>query len=239
MRSVLLVLMIFFNQGAFSEESSRKAAKKDNENRFQVSLGQSEKWKHLTYNKIPKHEVVHKNSELLLKVRSSSGPNIYPFEGLKKIDAIFVEGSIDRLLTLNEDGVQGDKKNDDFVLRVGLVVPGDKTLNWAQRQIAAKWVLELHSLAPPGQGLSHIQFFNAVQSGDLIGQSREHPLSSLIKESFVWKIAEPGRFALQFDLPQPLTVAALWLAVDGDDTKSDFDLKLTQLEFRIKDQENP
>lgn len=238
MKSLLLTALWFAMGSTYAKESKQNDMSLDSiqasESVLLVNLDQSEKWKHLKYDKIATHRVEQTKGQLVIKVDSSSGPSIYPFEKQVQIEEIDVEGSVSQLLKVAADGVQGDKKNDDFLLRVGLVVPGEKKLNWAQRQIAAPWILQLHQLAPNGSGLSHIQFFNAVQVSTLLGQTREHPLSSLIKESFVWLLDAPGDFSFRHKLDQPLDAVALWLAVDGDNTQTKFELKLNKIAFKIK-----
>ena len=195
-----------------------------------IPLSDGEGWQNLSFSKIPANKVTHSEAGLEVAVKASASPLIYPLKKPIQISSLSVKGEVNRLVKLAEVA-QGEKGADDFVLRVGFVIPGGKSLNWAQRMVAADWVLKLFSLAPKGSGVDHIYFLNLGQVEATKGREREHPLSDLIKEKNEWVISEPGMFELSANFSEPKTVAAVWISIDGDDTKSEFVTKLKSLEL--------
>jgi hypothetical protein len=99
-----------------------------------------------------------------------------------------------------------------------LVEPGERTLNFVQRRVAAHWVRKLFELAPRGSGISRIYFFNVGAERTQIGRERQHPLSDLIWERVVAVPGPDGRFDFEHGLERPLDAIAVWLSSDGDDT---------------------
>jgi hypothetical protein len=132
---------------------------------------------------------------------------------------------------LKVPGKQGEKGFDDFVVRIGLVESGSRTLSWREKTIGADWVKKLFALAPPGKGISQIHFFNVGTEAKQIGHSRTHPLSNLMKETIVAVPDSNGNFAFTNRLATPLNVLPVWISCDGDDTKSSFAVKLNRVEL--------
>ena len=97
--------------------------------------------------------------------------------------------------------------------------------------MSARWIKTLFDLAPKGTGIDRIQFLNAVQYPDLLGRQRQHPLSELIHENNVWLLDAPGDFNLEYRLEQPLEVIAVWLSIDGDDSRSQYTTLIRRLEL--------
>jgi hypothetical protein len=147
----------------------------------------------------------------------------------KEVQGIKVKGSINGLINLPEQGVQGEKTFDDFALRIGLVIKGDKRLNWFQRSVAPEWVLTLYGLAPKKVGIDQILFLAATQQDEKLDTQRAHPLSDLINEKFVWKLDQEGEFSFEVDLPESKDVLAVWLSSDGDDTDSVYQITYNEI----------
>jgi hypothetical protein len=194
-----------------------------------VPLQSTDGWKILSFKKIAAHTVQFSDAGLSVRVKNSAAPLIYKFNENKLVSEIIVKGRYTGLLKFS--GLQGEKKNDDFALRIGLVVRGDKKLNFMQRAIAPQWVLELHKLAPKDEGIDRIEFFVAANNKQLLGKKRQHPLSDLLIENFVWLLDKNGDFQFSYKLEKPIDAAALWLAIDGDDTKSEFSLEISSLQL--------
>lgn len=192
-----------------------------------IPLSSGQNWKLLTYDKIPSHQVEYSEDGLDIKVKKSAAPLIYRLPQVTSVSEIKVQGSLAGHLKLT--GQQGDKNNDDFILRVGLVVAGEKKMNWVQRAMAPKWLRELYDVAPKDSGIDRIEFYNIVQDGKIFSKERRHPKSDLIHENFVWKMESEGEFSFSQKLKQPINVLAVWISSDGDDTQSDFELKLSNL----------
>lgn len=193
---------------------------------FRLSLKPAA-WAVLSYNKIPKNLVEFSNDELRVQVRSSAGPIVYKLPEVMRVYGIQVLGKFS-----GEKTVEGGAFDEDSILRIGLVATGKRTLSGPQRWFAADWVKKLFSLAPDGVGLDKIHFFNVTNRANLVGKSRSHPKSELIDETVSALITTTGPLEFSFDLKEPLQVAALWLSTDGDDTKSAFDISISELHLR-------
>jgi hypothetical protein len=161
-------------------------------------------------------------------VNQSASPIIYPLDDPKTVTRVSVTGTLSNLLDVPLNN-QGQKSNDDFSLKIGLVVAGEKTLNPLQKIFSAKWIKTLFDLAPEGTGVDRIYFLNAVQHKNLLGQQRQHPLSELIYENNVWLLDKSGDFSLDYQLESPQKVIAIWLSIDGDDTQSRYTTTINSL----------
>jgi hypothetical protein len=179
-----------------------------------IPLGLSA-WEVLSYKGIPENEVSSDSGKLIIKVNASAGPIIHPLPKSIVIKSLSVNARV--IGEINTGNfVQGQKGADDFVFRIGLVLEGNKTLNFFQKAIAPSWIKKLHSLAKGSQGVDSIYFYNVVSQKELVGQSRSQENYSIFLSS------ENKTFELNLkDLPSR-KVLALWISVDGDDTKSKF-----------------
>jgi hypothetical protein len=65
-----------------------------------------------------------------------------------------------------------------------------------------------------------------------VNTSRVHPASELIREEFIAQVSKKGTFQYEYQLKEPVSAVALWLAVDGDDTQSSYDVVISSLELR-------
>jgi len=130
--------------------------------------------------------------------------------------------STGRKINIPKNKRQGDKKADDFHLRVGLVIQGKKQLSWMQKKLAPSWVLQLYKLAPKNAGVDKIHYLSAVQDYHILGGKRTHWASDLITEEFVSLIKKNGEIVIDKKFDKPYKVLALWISVDGDDTASQF-----------------
>lgn len=200
---------------------------------FVVPLKSADSWQNLSFSKIPSNQVEFSDSGIKVEVKKSASPLIYPLNQPKSIKGLKVKGKVSHLIAFKDPLKQGEKGLDDCVLRIGLVIPGDKKLNWATRMVAADWVKKLYSLAPKGSGIDHIYFLNLVQSEELKGKERTHPLSELIKEKNEWVIQGAGEFELSADFLKAKNVAALWISIDGDDTGSQYQVDLSNIELSL------
>ena len=200
---------------------------------FFAPLQKKEAWQILKYSKLKPSQNLFTEKGLIVKVNQSASPLIYPFEKPKKIKSIRVKAHLKGpSLNFPSGVVQGSKGYDDFPLRVGLVRQGEKTLSWLQRRLAPQWVRTLFKLAPEGLGVKGITYFTVVNQTQLLGTERIHPQSELIEEKFVTAVPTDGRIQFQqsFDYSEP--VLALWISVDGDDTKSKFEILIEEIEIK-------
>ncbi|MCB0422601.1 MAG: hypothetical protein KDD61_16485, partial [Bdellovibrionales bacterium] len=82
-----------------------------------------------------------------------------------------------------------------------------------------------------GAGIDKIYFFNLVDQEALKGSERQHPLSEYIHEKNVWFQNEEGPFEFTHTLNKPLKILAIWISIDGDDTKSSFETSLSEIKL--------
>ncbi len=188
-------------------------------------------WQVLQYRSLPPHRIRFSPLGLEMTVDGSAMPVIYPLPTPVRAKSIHVKGRVEGTLRIPE-GRQGEDKFDDYAFRIGLVEPGERTLNFVQRQLAPAWVRKLFELAPKGGGIARIHFFNVAMDKTRIGQRRHHPLSDLIVEQVVAVPRPDGRFDFAHPLDRPLETIAVWLSSDGDDTGSRFSVFIEHIELR-------
>jgi hypothetical protein len=199
-------------------------------NSIVLPLSEQARWQVLQYRSLPPHRIRFSSAGLEMAVEGSAMPLIYPLPGRPRVSAIRVKGRVEGALRI-PPGRQGEEKLDDYVFRIGLVEPGERTLSFLQRQLAAAWIRKLFELAPKGTGISKIHFFNVGAEKTHIGRQRQHPLSDLIVERVVAVPRADGRFDFAHALERPLETIAVWLSSDGDDTASKFTVLVEQIEF--------
>jgi hypothetical protein len=190
-----------------------------------IPLGTPEAWTELAFRKIAPNKVSYTAEGIQIQVKESASPLIYKFPSLQNISAIEVELEITGDLKPQALGFA-----EDSAFRIGLVGKGEKTLNRMQKLFAPAWVEKLFSLAPAGVGLDKIYFFNLGEATQQIGASRVHPKSELMSEEIV-TIRRPGqnKYRLTKTLSPGLATAAIWISVDGDETKSEFATKIQKI----------
>jgi hypothetical protein len=189
----------------------------------------TEAWTVLSFNKIPKNSVLFLNDQLRVKVESSAGPIVHKLPRTLNISEFSIKGKISG--TKKDEGKNFDE---DSVLRFGLVAVGKKTLSGPKKWVAADWVKKLFELAPQGTGLDKIIFYNFTNRKDLIGQTRIHPKSELIVETLSFLQSEEGLFSIDKKLELPIDTAAIWISIDGDDTKSNFETLITEIAIKTQ-----
>ncbi len=187
-------------------------------------------WEVLSYKNIKANTVTWSEQGMEISVKSSASPVIYPLSTHQRIKKINFKGTVRGVLKFPTGLEQGEKGADDFVLRVGLVLPGKTRLGWFERKIAPDWVLKLQSLAPKNAGIEKVLFLN-LSSQTLRWKEREHPLSKYFVERIVG-LATP-EFSIEEIFEGPIDVAALWISIDGDDSKQSFEVNLSDI--RLED----
>jgi hypothetical protein len=197
---------------------------------FHVPLSQTNGWQFLKYGSIPPNTVQGTTSGFTIGVAHSASPIVLPLPKPLNVTELKVRGRISGTLKI-PPGRQGTTGYDDYTVRIGLVVQGPRTLNWAERLIAANWVKKLYALAPSGTGISRIHFFNVGTTPEQIGRTRIHPLSDLMQETVVAVPDPEGGFAFSNRFNSPLDVVAIWISCDGDDSQSSFTVTLNQIDL--------
>ena len=197
-----------------------------------LPVGDPSGWQIDRYSRIAPHETRFAQGELRIHVRRSASPIIRALPGGPlKITGFKVEGEFKGLPVFANVKKQGQKGADDFALRLGFIVPGDKKLSGLKKTFAPEWIKRLYEKVPEGSGIDHVRFFALVQNPELVGQSRRHPASELLREDFVAHVRAPGPFTFTHQLAEPLQAGAIWLSTDGDDTRSEFTVVIKKIEL--------
>jgi hypothetical protein len=189
------------------------------------------KWNQEAFSKKKSNQFAVENGALLVSVKKSASPLFFQLTEKKNIKGFKVVGEFRGLPQFKDPLLQGTKGSDDYPFRLGLVVPGTKTLSGIYKFVAAKWVQRIYSLLPKAAGLDRIEFFNVSQNNKELGLRRTHYSSDLIKESIVQIQNTPGPFTLEHTFPQPIEALAIWISIDGDDTQSEFDVLLSSIQI--------
>lgn len=191
---------------------------------FAVPLSPSKDWVELKFNKIPQNEVKFQEAQLQVQVKSSASPLVFKLPQEMKVKSFSFDLQVDGKMKQ----VSNSTFEEDSFFRLGLVAVGTKTLGRMQKMIAADWVKRLFDLSPPGAGIDKIYFFNVASDEKFKGQQRIHPKSELMSEQVIG-VAGASMTQYKHELPAALPTVALWISIDGDDTKSDFQIKLKNL----------
>jgi hypothetical protein len=194
-----------------------------------LALGAGELWHQFRFAGVKPNQVAFAGAGLTIDVDGSASPLVLALDRALPVASVSVSGRLAGGPLRIDAGTQGNPGADDFALRVGLVVPGTRRLDFIERQFAPDWVLKLSDLAPDGLGLDHVRFLNAVQDRRLVGLARTHPASELIREDFVWHLDRDGPFEFEHSFAVPVTTRAIWIAADGDDTGSRFRVEIDRL----------
>jgi len=229
--TTLMAIVFCAGVAAFAAESSTVVVAEQ----VAVPLSSASGWQILKFKKIPPNQAEFNKQGLTIRVAKSAGPIVYKLNEKVDVGSFVVRGSWSGHLNLSKnvsgnrvEGIQGEKGFDDSVLRFGLVVEGDKKLNFMQKTVAPDWITRLHALAAPGQGVDRIEFFNLVHDKRILGTKRQHPLSDILIENNVSLISGES-FEIKQNLQKSLPVLGIWLSVDGDDTQSTFDTRIESI----------
>lgn len=185
-------------------------------------------WTSVSFRNIRANSVDFADQQLRVKVQASASPLIHALPQPARVTAIRVQGRWSEEQAPRRKPLGFD---DDSLLRVGLVIPGARTLSGPRRWLAADWVKTLFELAPRGSGIDRIEFLMFSAQPELMGKERRHPVSDLLRERIMGVQPPVGRFDVTWTLPQPIETAAIWLSSDGDDTGASFTLSITRLEL--------
>lgn len=195
----------------------------------------STNWKIEEYSNRPKNQVSFSNQGLRIQVNKSAGPLIFPLKSKSRITGFKVHGEFLGLPQFLNPTKQGEKGFDDYPLRLGFVIPGEKKLSGLKKIFAAEWVKRLYEQVPQDSGIDSVRFFNVTQNPEQVGKNRSHPSSDLIQENFFAEIKKTGRFSYDYQFEKPLDAVAVWISIDGDDTQSAFDVLISEIVLQTND----
>lgn len=199
----------------------------------EVEVGNLDRWISLNYSGIEANEVSLDGGRLAIGVNGSASPLVYRFDEPVDATGLTVKAEWAGALTIPDGAVQGEPNADDFVLKVGIVEAGDRTLSWLERRFAAEWIRELYALAPEGSGIERILFLSTTRSKAQVGSARRHPLSDLLHERRVTYLEQPGTFSMTHRFDKPVRALGLWISADGDDTGSAFEVRIDEIRLSV------
>jgi hypothetical protein len=167
---------------------------------------------------------------MTIEVNDSASPLVHPLPSVQWVNQVKIKAQLKQPLDY-EGSSAGARNSDDFPLRIGLVLEGNRRLNFFERMMAPKWVKALHSLDQSGSGIDCIHFLNFCDGRTPASfESRGHPLSPYLIETVVGAFQD-GAIDQIITLEEPLPVIALWISCDGDDTSSKYTVTLEELEL--------
>lgn len=186
------------------------------------------KWHKVKYSKIEPNTYENIDQTLKIKVKKSSSALVYKFEKPKEIKSLTTSLKFTGKLAYKNNS-PGEKGAEDFPIRVGLILSGNKQLNFFQRAIAPKWLIQLNDLGKKSGGFDKIYsliFYDKQPKFDY----REHPLSKYFQEKVATQITREGiEYIHQYK--KPMKVIGLWISADGDDTNSSFEVEIKKLDL--------
>ncbi len=198
-----------------------------------IPLDKKEAWTELAFKKIPINAVSYSSTGTKVVVKNSASPLVY------KLDKFYKVSGFEVILK-----IEGDLKNDppektfeeDSFFRLGLVVEGKQKLSAVKRLFAPDWVKKLFALAPEGAGLEKIYFYNVGRTSSSLGIKRDHPKTDLMSEEVVAiRSKDVSEIKINYHLQAPVHIAALWISIDGDDSKSSFTTNIEKINLITAD----
>ncbi|MCX6129611.1 MAG: hypothetical protein NTX25_11170, partial [Proteobacteria bacterium] len=147
-----------------------------------IPMHDAGRWEVEKYSKIPAHTLDFSSAGLKIQIDKSASPLFYALPSVQRVYGFKVQGEFQGLPRFLNTPKQGDKGADDYALRIGFIVPGEKKLTGLRRVLAPDWVKNLYDKIPKGLGLDRVQFFNITQNPAQLNLTRVHPLSELIQE---------------------------------------------------------
>ncbi len=196
---------------------------------------QEQGWKVLRFkNRLP-NKVTCDEKGLHVKVKCSAGLLVCGLDKQTDVNSVVLEGAVTGLPRIPEGKRQGDKKNDDFAIRFGLVIAGKKRLNRIEKLFAPELVRHLFEQAPKSQGIDHVLFLNLANDPPPKWKERIHPIGKgLFREQIACIKGTPGDFTLKVEFKKPCQVLALCIICDGDHTKSEFQMTVKDIRLNPK-----
>ncbi len=208
-----------------------------------IPMGTSDGWLELKFSKIKPNVIERSEAGAVVKVDGSASPLIHGFGAIKVVDGIAAEIEI----TGNINQLESWKSfEEDSFLRIGLVAEGPEKLGTMGSLFAPEWVKRMFALAPKGHGLDKIYFYSVTSRNELIGKSRQHPKSKFMHEEYAFlapiptgptigssdtSLIKPVSLSISKKFATPIAAAGIWLSIDGDDSKSKFEVKIKSLSY--------
>lgn len=167
-----------------------------------------------------KPNVVTIQDDLTFKVNNSASPFFIKMEQTEKIKNIEVEGRVNIKKAITQKG-------DDSYFQLGVIYAGDYRPGGFIKTFLPEWLTIVLSLSEK-EGVGEIDFFAVSEPGSKV--DRKESIRSINlnfkTEGFINK--SDGSFKFSFS-PKDKKILGLWLRVDGDDSKAEFETRITKL----------
>lgn len=141
-------------------------------------------------------------------------------EQTEKIKNIEVEGRVNIKKAITQKG-------DDSYFQLGVIYAGDYRPGGFIKTFLPEWLTIVLSLSEK-EGVGEIDFFAVSEPGSKV--DRKESIRSINlnfkTEGFINK--SDGSFKFSFS-PKDKKILGLWLRVDGDDSKAEFETRITKL----------
>lgn len=236
--SAFAIIMLLLVMPAWSDA----VAQKENGPFIQIPLKLSDEsdsheqgWKVIQFRSKPPNKVVSDKDGLHIGVECSVNLLAYCLSEPVQVNGVLLRGAVTGLPKIQGNRRQGDKKADDFAIRIGLVISGTKKLSKIEKLFAPELVKRLCELAPNSEGIDHVLFLNLANDPPPKWRNRIHPIGKgLLRERIGCVKNEPGDFTLKVEFQKPYTVLALCIISDGDDTKSKYQVTVRNIQLNPK-----
>ncbi len=190
----------------------------------------SPQWHTMTYSNLKPNVVYFSKQGLTIKVNSSASPLFYELPKVVKVKTLKVSGEFLGLPKSKPTATEGE--DDDLPLRLGLVESSNEKPSWIQKFLSPQWIKELFELFP-NQGIKKVRFIT-LSTNKEVGDFRIHPKSDFLEETVALKQKNPGPFDINYIFTTPIPAIALWIQCDGDNTQSNFTVRLKTLEIETE-----
>lgn len=193
---------------------------------------QKEMWTEVKFSSLPANSVSFDEKGIHVDVNNSASPLIHKLKQSVKITGFEFQIKLDGILNPSPTS----QFEEDSYFRLGLVTEGNNHLSGVKKLFAADWVKKLFALAPEGVGLDKIYFYNVNSENQILGNQRTHPKSDLMKEEIIYlRKSENSVIKFKKSLPENPKVVALWISIDGDNSKSVFKTSIEKIVLQTQD----
>lgn len=200
---------------------------------FTAALTQPESWRDLRFDRVTPNKITFPDSQIAIEVAQSASPLLHLFPTRKNVTTLRVTGTVSGNWNVPM-GESWAKSPDDALLRIGLIENGSRRLNPLERIAAPGWIKEIETLsASVADGIGTIRCFHLMPADKWIGETRENPNASIFFEKIVAAPDEKGAFSIIVQLEEPVDTLGLWLLSDGDDSESEFTVKIDEIEVGV------
>jgi len=177
------------------------------------------KWHTVKYSKIKPNVIKQIKKSIEISVNNSSSALVFKFDQIKVIRRVKIKAKLKGLINYH-GSPPGSEDADDFPLRVGFILKGNKKLNFFQKRIAPDWLVQLDKISSTNGGLDKVHSLIFYTENPKF-KKREHPLSSYFFEEAATQFID-FKLDTTHSFLKELEIIGIWLSSDGDDTKSSF-----------------